>query len=142
MRVTVVVIAAAAALLGAACAGGHGSAPTAAGVAPSTTAAGPATTTAPPTSGSHTADVTKLPIGDHKYATSPTKGDVYSCITQFNGGGAFRDGPWIHTDSATWDSTAKIAVNGSVTWDGHFTETAAGGGETLNGNGLPTAPTG
>ncbi|MFN8426728.1 MAG: hypothetical protein U0X87_10800 [Anaerolineales bacterium] len=38
----------------------------------------------------HTSDVdlTKLQVGDGKYSTSPQIGFVYSCQTQFTGGGA------------------------------------------------------
>lgn len=87
-------------------------------------------------------DLTKLPIGDQQYATSAVKGSVYSCITQFNGGGAFRDGPWINADTKTWDATAKIAVKGSLDQHGQIIGKESTGGEMLTGNGLPTVPTG
>ena len=88
-------------------------------------------------------DLTKLPLGDNKYTTSgPQKGSVFSCIANFNGGGAFANGPWIHTDSSTWDATAKISVNGSIDQHGEITGTHSSTGETLEGNGLPTVPTG
>lgn len=61
-------------------------------------------------------DLTKLPLGDDKYTTSPKKGYVYSCQTSFNGGGAFTQGPWINTDNDTWDLTEKVEVDGSVEW--------------------------
>ena len=96
----------------------------------------------PASSGATTVDVTKLPLGDAKYTTSPQKGSVDSCITSFNGGGAFRNGPWIHSDTKTWDATAKIAVNGSIDQHGEITGTHSANGETLAGNGLPTVPTG
>jgi len=108
---------------------------------------GATTTSAPATSTSTRAasggvDRTKLPIGDQKYATSAVKGSVYSCITRFNGGGAFRDGPWIDAGTKTWDATAKIAVEGSLDQHGQITGQESSGGEMLTGNGLPTVPTG
>ncbi len=57
---------------------------------------------------------TALPLGDGHVSTSPKTGYVDSCMTQFGGGGAFVVGPWIH--GATWDSTAKLAVQGAVSW--------------------------
>ena len=110
---------------------GSGSVTTAPTAATSTTAA------------THTTvDLTKLPLGDQKFTTTAKQGSVFSCITQFNGGGAFKDGPWIHTDSKTWDATAKIAVAGSVKWNGQISGKESAGGEALTGNGLPTVPTG
>jgi hypothetical protein len=88
-------------------------------------------------------DLTKLPLGDNQYSTTGAeKGKVFSCITNFNGGGAFANGPWIHTDTNTWDATAKIAVDGSIDQHGEITASHSPTGETLQGNGLPTAPTG
>lgn len=62
-------------------------------------------------------DLTALPLGDGKYATSPKQGYVYSCQTSFRGSGAFTQGPWIDTENGTWDLTQKISVDGSVSWD-------------------------
>jgi len=39
------------------------------------------------------ADPTALPVADDHVATTPTVGDIYSCVTPFNGGGAQADGP-------------------------------------------------
>ena len=99
-------------------------------------------TTATGTARGTAVDDTKLPLGDGKYTTTPTKGSVDSCITQFNGGGAFRDGPWIDSTAKTWNVTAKIAVNGSVSWAGKITTTIEGSNLVISGNGLPTTPTG
>src|SRR3954453_7456705 len=64
----------------------------------------------------------KLVLGDKRYVTQgPKKGWVYSCQSQFNGGGAFQDGPWIN--GKTWDATQKIAVSGAVHWNSSFTNT-------------------
>jgi hypothetical protein len=87
-------------------------------------------------------DVTKLPLGDGKYSTSVRSGYVYSCIQQFNGGGAFRDGPWIDANGKTWDKTRKIAVQGSVTWPSQFGGKLTASTEDLSGNGYPSTPTG
>jgi len=123
-----------AALVAPGCGGGDNS------VATTTTSSAAASTSTRAASGG--VDLTKLPIGDQRYATSAVKGSVYSCITQFNGGGAFRDGPWIHAVTDTWDATAKIAVSGSLDQHGQITGKESTGGETLTGNGLPTVPTG
>ena len=86
-----------------------------------------------------------LPIGDGKYLASPKTGYVFSCQTNFMTGigGAFKDGPWIHTDTGTFDFTAKTAVEGAVAWPAHtFAATLDGGTRTITGNGLPDHPTG
>lgn len=84
-----------------------------------------------------------LPLGDGKHGSAPARGSVFSCQRFDAGaGGAFRDGPWIDAAAGTWDPGAKAAVQGSVDHHGRITATAAGGGETLSGNGLPTVPTG
>jgi YHYH protein len=83
----------------------------------------------------------QLALGDNKYVTSgPKKGYVYSCITQFNGGGAFANGPWI--SGSTWDATKKISVGGSVRWDASFADSLSGSSLVLAGNGLPPHATG
>src|SRR5438105_3445557 len=84
----------------------------------------------------------RLRLGDGRYTTAPTKGSVFSCITQFSGGGAFRDGPWIDSSTKTWSTKTKITVQGSVTWDGKFAESTNNSTLTLIGNGLPTVATG
>src|SRR5690242_3929974 len=91
----------------AACTSGSGAGlPTAA-----TTAAASSVTT-----GAATAAVSQqvLPLGDGHVGSTARVGYVDACQTSFppGGGGAFRDGPWIH--GATWDATAKLAVQGSV----------------------------
>lgn len=86
-------------------------------------------------------DVHNLPIGDGKVSTSPQVGYVYSCQTQFNGGGAFQSGDWIHTDG-TFDATAKPSIDGSVTWPSSFTITLQGDVRVVSSNDLPNHPTG
>src|SRR4051812_10700722 len=55
-------------------------------------------------------DIHKLPLGDKKYKTTPTKDYVYVCNTNFNGGGAFTNGPWIDEQNKTWDLSEKVQV--------------------------------
>jgi YHYH protein len=88
-------------------------------------------------------DPTKLPLGDGKYTTSaagPKKGYVYSCGPHTGGGGAQVDGPWIH--GTTWDSTAKVLVQGSVRWKSVLKIAVSGSKLRITGNGLPSHPTG
>lgn len=81
-------------------------------------------------------DVTKLPLGDGKYAASAKKGFIYSCQTSFNGGGAFTTGPWI--SGSTWDLTKKYTVDGAVVWsNATWAITKSGTNRIITGNGLP-----
>ena len=58
-----------------------------------------------------------IPLGDGYVSTSPKKGYVDSCITNFpKQGGSSTDGPWINTTTKTWDSLTKTAVEGTVSW--------------------------
>jgi hypothetical protein len=106
------------------------------------------TTTAAPATSSTTASAAAsdaLPLGDGKVSTSPRKGYVYSCQTNFpsNAPGAFRDGPWIDPETKTWNPAEKIAVQGAVQHeDAGFTGRVAGDRQVLNGDGLPLTPTG
>ena len=91
----------------------------------------------------HTSDVdlTRLEVGDGKYSTSPQVGYVYSCMTQFNGGGATGTGDWMNGDG-TWDATKKAVVDGSVTWPSSFTVSLQSDQRLFTGNDLPNHPTG
>ena len=87
-------------------------------------------------------DVTHLTLGDNKTSTTPQRGYVFSCMTQFNGGGAQGTGSWINSDG-TWDLTKKISVDGSVTWPHSFTIVLQNNGRRLlSSNDLPDHPTG
>ena len=82
-------------------------------------------------------DRTKLPLGDNKVSDSPKEGYAYSCQrADPNGGGAFTDGPWIN--GSTWDMTAKLHVQGSVSHDNVHKITVANGSRTIVSNGLPS----
>jgi YHYH protein len=88
-------------------------------------------------------NVHKLPLGDDLYTTDAAKrGYVYSCITDFNGGGAFAQGPWIDAENGTWDLTEKIHVEGNVDWGSEFSARVSGSERALSGNGLPPQPSG
>ncbi len=83
-------------------------------------------------------DYTRLPLGDGRVSTSPKKGYVYSCQTTFSGGGADTYGPWINQVDKTWDLTAKIAVDGAVSWpDAYWEASYAGDTRTIRSADLP-----
>ena len=85
-------------------------------------------------------DLTRLPIGtDHVSTSEYAVGNLYVCAAgNPNGGGAFRAGPWINEAAGTWDATAKIAVQGRVSWsmardDEHVDDSS----RSISSNGLP-----
>ena len=85
-------------------------------------------------------DPTHLPLGENKVSTTPQVGYVYYCQTSFSSaaGGAQVAGPWINTSAKTWDSTAKVAVSGSVTWSSAaYNATVSGTARTITSAGLP-----
>ena len=81
-------------------------------------------------------DAKNLPLGDGKVSATAKRGYVMSCQQRFFGGGAFRDGDWIHADG-TWDATAKPEVGGDVHWNGKYEIKLDGDKRKLIGNGLP-----
>lgn len=85
-----------------------------------------------------------LPLGDQLYTSTPKKGYIYLCRTQTEDkAGAGVDGPWINTSAKTWDSTAKVAVSGSVTWPNpKWSISSSGSTRTLTTNGYPSHTTG
>ncbi len=90
---------------------------------------------------SHAAHADALPLGDGKIATGPQVGRVFVCQTRFGGGGAFRDGPWIH--GGTWDRAAKPVVGGAVAWpNAALAITREGDRRIVRANSLPAHPTG
>ena len=87
-----------------------------------------------------TIDLTKLPLGDGKISTSAKVGYVYSCETNFDGGGAEHIGDWVHGD--IWNLNEKVAVEGSVSWShAFFSNLIEGVKRLITGNGLPTNST-
>ena len=86
-------------------------------------------------------DPTNLPLGDGRTSRAPQLGALWTCQTSFNGSGAFRNGPWIHTDG-TYDSTRKAIVSGEVEWAPELSIEVQGSTRVIRGNGLPNHPTG
>ncbi len=87
-----------------------------------------------------TVDPTRLPIGDTYVSTTAAGvGKLFSCSAgNPNAPGASAEGPWINADGTTWDSTAKVAVKGSVSWrTAKYSETLTESSRVLTSNGLP-----
>jgi hypothetical protein len=120
--------------------------------APTSTTTATITTTPPVTESSspesgivHTwvgapVDLTELPIGTSLVSTTePAVGGLYACNAgNPNGGGAFEAGPWIDEAAGTWDATAKLAVEGSVSWPmARYAESVDGATRTITSSGLP-----
>ena len=59
-------------------------------------------------------DPHRLPLGDGRVSGEPKRGFVWSCQSNFRGGGAQHTGAWIHGE--TWDMTSKLHVHGRVMW--------------------------
>lgn len=80
-----------------------------------------------------------IPLGDGYVSTSPKLGYVYSCQTSFPSvGGAQAVGPWINTAAKTWDSTAKVHVQGAVAWPAaSYSVTESAGQRTIRTADLP-----
>lgn len=77
-----------------------------------------------------------LPLGDGRISTAPQRGDVFSCVTDFRGGGAQQAGDWIQ--GSTWDATRKIRVQGEVLWpNARFSLQSTATERILSGNTLP-----
>jgi hypothetical protein len=83
-------------------------------------------------------DLTALPLGDDRYSSEPQVGYVYTCQTQFQGGGAFQQGPWIDAAAGTWNMLDKVAVPGEVEWpDATWNDAIDGETRTLSSVDLP-----
>jgi len=92
------------------------------------------------TTSSGTLDCTKLPLGDHKYSTTSAKiGYVYSCQS-LSGSPVVSSAPWINSTAGTWSMPAKVAVEGSVAWNGTYSSTVSGSSNTLSSQEVPIAP--
>jgi hypothetical protein len=87
-------------------------------------------------------NVHSLPVGDGKVTTSgPQRGYVYRCGATNGGGGAFAQGPWFNGDG-TFDLTAKVAVDGAVSWpQANFASTLSGTTRSLRSADLPVGGT-
>ena len=85
-------------------------------------------------------DLTRLPLGTSKFASTPTRGAVMACrtATPRNDGVVL---PWVH--GSTFDLTTKVAVAGKVSWNTPaFANQAQGATRVLSGNDLPPHTTG
>lgn len=115
-----------------------------AGAAAAHTATSTATATSTSTSaGAGGINLQALPLGDGHVGSTPQVGWVDACNTSFpSRGGASQDGPWIH--GTTWDATAKIAVQGAVSWpQGAYSVQLVGGQRVIQTNDVPKSfPTG
>jgi len=82
-----------------------------------------------------------LPLGDGRVSAAPQVGSVFSCQTQFGGGGAFRDGEWIQGN--IWDPKGKPIVDGAVGWpDAKISLSTVACQRLIQANNLPSHPTG
>lgn len=80
----------------------------------------------------------KIPLGDHKVSTSPKRGYVYSCSSNFRHTTRLHGGPWINHENGTWDSTAKSVVEGEIFWPtANFSEKIGDNTRILALNDLP-----
>jgi hypothetical protein len=87
-------------------------------------------------------DSAKVPLGDGKLSTTtPQIGYVYACSIPNSPIPPMRSN-WISADGKTWNSTAKMTVQGAVTWVSQFMIKLTGGVRRIDGNGLPNHPTG
>lgn len=86
-------------------------------------------------------DLTRLPLGDGHLSTQPKVGYIWPCHVEADAGGAFRDGPWIHSDG-TYDFTAKAVVSGNETWPNRFTLSRENDKRVFSTNDLPNHGTG
>lgn len=98
--------------------------------------------TATPSATSTAIDPRRLPLGDGKLSTTtPQKNFVFSCTIP-NSPNLPGKAPWINSDGVSWDSTAKVSVQGAVKWLSTFSSSVLNGALTLSGNGLPEHVTG
>jgi len=96
------------------------------------------------TAAAHEPDFTALPLGDGKVtSTGPAKGYLFSCQSNFPGGGPAVNGPWINAAAGTYSLSGKYVVDGSVDWpNATFKKKVKKALLSLKGNGLPTHTTG
>ncbi len=80
-----------------------------------------------------------LPVGDNKYVMDGAKqGYVFLCHKPDpNGGGASIRGPWFINNNTEYDVNKKVAVEGSVPWQGNYNMSLSGDKRTITTNDLP-----
>jgi hypothetical protein len=83
-----------------------------------------------------------LPLGDGKYSNAPEKGKLFSCITDFpGGGGAHRTGDWLR--AGAWNRSLKPIVGGNINWpNAAIAVSVEGESRIVRANGLPRHQTG
>ena len=88
-------------------------------------------------------DITRLPVGDAFFTSAgPRVGYAYLCSTAGRNNGFGRKGPWFNSDSATFDKTKRLTVQGSVSWMSNLVIELVNGIRHVTGNGLPNHHTG
>ena len=133
---------AALALAVAGCGGRAGAtiAPVATAAASSTPATGNSAYSCPSAStSSGTLDCTTLPLGDLKSSSSARQGYIFVCQSQ-SGTPPVSSAPWLN--GTTWNALTKIVVEGSVGWNGAFSQSLSTDGSvrTVSSNALPISP--
>jgi hypothetical protein len=87
-----------------------------------------------------------LPVGDERWTlTDPAVGTVYLCRDNFVAdaqAGAQNRGPWFTDAHTEYDSAAKPAIQGSVSWTPQLSVTIEGSERVVSTNDLPEHPTG
>jgi hypothetical protein len=85
-----------------------------------------------------------VPVGDGKYKTSGAQqGYIYACdgyaqnLTSGTGGGASVRGPWFTDTNTEYNFNKKVNVEGSVSWQGSFTNNISGSTRVITTNDLP-----
>lgn len=81
-----------------------------------------------------------LPVGDGGGSTRPAVGKLFICRQQTGGGGAQRTGDWMA--DGTWTPARKPHVDGARHWQSGLTIRREGTRRIIEGNGLPSHPTG
>lgn len=92
------------------------------------------------------ADLTHLKLGTPDIVlaangATPAVGKLWLCELPPNGAGAVISSDWMNADG-TWDYTRKPHVDGAVHWDSKMIVTVNGSQRMIQGNALPTLPTG
>jgi hypothetical protein len=81
---------------------------------------------------------TAIPLGDGYVSSTPKKGYVDSCATTFPSAPPSATPPWINMATHTWNSDAKVAVEGSVSWPAaSYSAALSGSTRVIQTNDLP-----
>lgn len=81
------------------------------------------------------------PLGDGNISSSPERGHVFSCQTNFRRGGVVKPQPWIRGD--TWYPAEKVTVDGTMLWpNAELSIAIEGNARVVRANGLPSHTTG